>query len=372
MGGAVRAVILQHFAEGGGAASWRPDYGDLALKESNQDKGGKLVGLALGLMLLRMIGAQAGRAAWRPRRSRSSAHALGGARRRKRRRRPTTAPAAGGSTGDAGGGAVVVVAPHVPATGISRQRVARVSRVPLVRRGTHATRPADRARQLAVHVVVGLRRRRRLADAPSRPCGSTSSCRRWPPSPRSPPASRSSRAPLTTRSRSRELLSALRRRRWRAPLWRFVCGAPAHPLLLDGRRRAGGGRAFAGTAGAKVNGLIAPAFIKNRAAVQLVDMSPTPTRPPRSTSSPRCSASPCCAASPPRQDADTARRVRRAAGARRRRRRRPLPLHAAARRGARGRVGESRRARRRARARGAAASPGRRPRTPRRSRSSAV
>ena len=61
MGGAVRAVILQHFAEGGTAASWRPDYGDLALKESNQDKGGKLVGLALGLMLLRMIGARPAR-----------------------------------------------------------------------------------------------------------------------------------------------------------------------------------------------------------------------------------------------------------------------------------------------------------------------
>jgi len=50
MGGAVRSVILQHFAEGGIAAS--PDYGDISLKESNQDKAGKVIGLAVGFAIL--------------------------------------------------------------------------------------------------------------------------------------------------------------------------------------------------------------------------------------------------------------------------------------------------------------------------------
>lgn len=50
MGGAVRSVILQHFAEGGIAAP--PDYGDISLKESNQDKAGKVIGLAIGFAIL--------------------------------------------------------------------------------------------------------------------------------------------------------------------------------------------------------------------------------------------------------------------------------------------------------------------------------
>lgn len=53
MSGAVRSVILQHFAKGGslppGAS---PDFGDISLKESNQDKAGKIVGLLVGVVLL--------------------------------------------------------------------------------------------------------------------------------------------------------------------------------------------------------------------------------------------------------------------------------------------------------------------------------
>lgn len=38
MSGAVRAVILQHFARGGRLPPGKdPDFGDISLKESNQD-----------------------------------------------------------------------------------------------------------------------------------------------------------------------------------------------------------------------------------------------------------------------------------------------------------------------------------------------
>ena len=51
VGGTVRSVILQHFGEGGSRRA-SPDYGDITLKESNQDKAGKVVGLAIGFALL--------------------------------------------------------------------------------------------------------------------------------------------------------------------------------------------------------------------------------------------------------------------------------------------------------------------------------
>ncbi|CAE7728023.1 RUS3, partial [Symbiodinium pilosum] len=50
MSGAVRSVILQHFAKGGTRLD--PDFGDISLKESNQDRGGKIVGLFVGMGLL--------------------------------------------------------------------------------------------------------------------------------------------------------------------------------------------------------------------------------------------------------------------------------------------------------------------------------
>lgn len=57
MSGAVRSVILQHFAKGGSLPPGRePDFGDMSLKESNQDKGGKIVGLSIGILLLSLIG----------------------------------------------------------------------------------------------------------------------------------------------------------------------------------------------------------------------------------------------------------------------------------------------------------------------------
>ena len=60
MGGATRAVILQHFAEGG-ISTRLPDYGDISLKESNQDKGGKIIGLMIGYYLLtRWVGSSSG------------------------------------------------------------------------------------------------------------------------------------------------------------------------------------------------------------------------------------------------------------------------------------------------------------------------
>jgi len=53
MASAVRSVILQHFARGGELQPGRdPDFGDIALKESNQDKAGKIVGLIMGVGLL--------------------------------------------------------------------------------------------------------------------------------------------------------------------------------------------------------------------------------------------------------------------------------------------------------------------------------
>lgn len=45
MGGATRAKIMQHFAKEG-------NNGDVSLKESNQDKGGKIVGVIIGVILL--------------------------------------------------------------------------------------------------------------------------------------------------------------------------------------------------------------------------------------------------------------------------------------------------------------------------------
>mmetsp|Transcript_21618 Transcript_21618/g.50505 ORF Transcript_21618/g.50505 Transcript_21618/m.50505 type:complete len:566 (-) Transcript_21618:142-1839(-) len=57
MSGAVRAVILQHFARGGSLPPGQePDFGDISLKESNQDKGGKIVGMMIGIALLIYIG----------------------------------------------------------------------------------------------------------------------------------------------------------------------------------------------------------------------------------------------------------------------------------------------------------------------------
>ncbi|CAK9003288.1 Titin (Connectin), partial [Durusdinium trenchii] len=53
MSGAVRSVILQHFAKGGTLPPGKdPDFGDISLKESNQDKAGKIVGLCVGVALL--------------------------------------------------------------------------------------------------------------------------------------------------------------------------------------------------------------------------------------------------------------------------------------------------------------------------------
>ncbi|CAE6952852.1 Ttn [Symbiodinium sp. KB8] len=53
MSGAVRSVILQHFAKGGRLPPGRdPDFGDISLKESNQDRGGKIFGLFIGMGLL--------------------------------------------------------------------------------------------------------------------------------------------------------------------------------------------------------------------------------------------------------------------------------------------------------------------------------
>lgn len=53
MSGAVRSVILQHFAKGGRLPPGRdPDFGDISLKESNQDRGGKIFGLFIGMTLL--------------------------------------------------------------------------------------------------------------------------------------------------------------------------------------------------------------------------------------------------------------------------------------------------------------------------------
>jgi len=51
IGGTVRSVILQHFGEGGSRHA-SPDYGDITLKESNQDKAGRVVGLVIGSALL--------------------------------------------------------------------------------------------------------------------------------------------------------------------------------------------------------------------------------------------------------------------------------------------------------------------------------
>ena len=49
-------MILQHFAEGGRSALEKkerlPDYGDISLKDSNQDKGGKVFGLLIGAAIL--------------------------------------------------------------------------------------------------------------------------------------------------------------------------------------------------------------------------------------------------------------------------------------------------------------------------------
>jgi len=57
MSGAVRSVILQHFARDGQLPPGRdPDYGDISLKESNQDKAGKVVGLVIGVGILAHIG----------------------------------------------------------------------------------------------------------------------------------------------------------------------------------------------------------------------------------------------------------------------------------------------------------------------------
>ena len=57
MSGSVRSVILQHFACGGELPPGRkPDFGDISLKESNQDKGGKIFGLIIGIALLAYIG----------------------------------------------------------------------------------------------------------------------------------------------------------------------------------------------------------------------------------------------------------------------------------------------------------------------------
>eukprot|EP00928_Gymnodinium_smaydae_P013897 TRINITY_DN15041_c0_g2_i1.p1 TRINITY_DN15041_c0_g2~~TRINITY_DN15041_c0_g2_i1.p1 ORF type:complete len:576 (-),score=62.18 TRINITY_DN15041_c0_g2_i1:34-1668(-) len=53
MSGAVRSVILQHFARGGNLPPGQdPDFGDISLKESNQDKAGKIVGLCCGIAML--------------------------------------------------------------------------------------------------------------------------------------------------------------------------------------------------------------------------------------------------------------------------------------------------------------------------------
>ena len=147
-----------------------------------------------------------------------------------------------------------------------------------------------------------------------------------------------------------------------AGVLRFGASFVAHrPILFFSTAAAAQAvAAFAGTAGAKVNGLIAPAFIKNRAAVQLVDIKVADTNQAAAVD---VVATLLClavlrrlAAAPPETStllaayaALQALDVAAAVGLYRY----MPPLGARA----RGRVGESRRARRRARARGRGGEP---------------
>ena len=273
LGGAVRAVILQHFAEGGTAASWRPDYGDLALKESNQDKGGKLVGLALGLMLLRMIGAQAGRPASEADSlalvcfaALSVVHVAGNAAAvQQLRLQPAAAPATPAAA-PSSSWRRMFLPPGYPDSVSPEYRAYRLCAVArtLLGRPTalvsslftwswvYGVGDASRTPEQAVRIDIFLQA---VAAVTALAAG----------------------FPLFTRAFDYtqprwKLLSALLAAA--AGVLRFGASFVAHrPILFFSTAAAAQAvAAFAGTAGAKVNGLIAPAFIKNRAAVQLVDI----------------------------------------------------------------------------------------------------